>query len=113
MKVGDSLYCYNNIIKRDFYEDVYEEIDFTIGTIYTIYNINDNFLSATLNAFEHLKVDSTYIWLIANNGDKTWCSILDTHLWYFGDYFYTLRELRKLKLDILGMSSLINTEVLE
>ena len=39
MKVGDSLYCYNNIIKRDFYEDVYEEIDFTIGTIYTIYNI--------------------------------------------------------------------------
>ena len=97
LKVGDSLYCYNNIIKGD----VYGEIDFTIGTIYTIYNINDNFLSATLKAFEHLKVDLTYIWVIDNNGDKNWCSILDTHLWYYGNYFYTIKEVRKMKLDLL------------
>ena len=77
LKVGDSLYCYNNIIKGD----VYGEIDFTIGTIYTIYNINDNFLSATLKAFEHLKVDLTYIWVIDKKTGKCFLGkIMNFHI---------------------------------
>ena len=79
MKVGDRLYCYysgSNYI--------------TIGLFYRIIRVDDNKL-----------------W-ISNDRIDDWFYIEDSGLysgteraWYYKNYFYSIKELRKVKLDLL------------
>ena len=93
MKVGDSLYCYNN--GNEWAKNL-----FNVGRYYVItevtsdrfYIICDNFFLATYFYFEQ----------IYSLDDDTIC-----RYYYWRLYFRTLREVRKEKLDILGKSSLI------
>ena len=76
MKVGDRLYCYNNK-----FDGISISNGFIIGNYYIISDIN-------MNA---IYVEGILFW---NSNNVEGYGIM-----YFGDYFYTLKELRKIKLD--------------
>ena len=79
MKVGDKLYCYNS------------NTNIHSGGIYIINNFDINAL-----------------WLRNDYGLFDWYNISNkSSINYYGRWFYTLKELRKVKLDILRSSSLI------
>ena len=73
MKVGDKVYCYCN-------SNVGVVIDCTIGMFYIIEHIMDNLV------------------IIVNNVANDWFSYDNNNLWYYGKWFYTEQEVRKLKL---------------
>lgn len=104
MKVGDKLYCYCNIPS-----------DFTVGKVYIVFNINSSFSAEDINDDSINK----YVWVKNDRGYYDWFSIfaIDNYIiWYVGNWFYTIQEIRKIKLDFLCKSSLINSiekEVME
>jgi len=83
MNIGDKLYCWNNdhIICHDF----------IIGKFYIITFINDDITSDNkLYIKGELNEDWFYVKQRYN------------HKYYYGNFFYTLQELRKVKLEKLN-----------
>ena len=79
MKVGDRLYCYRNINGLDNISNMY-----SVGIFYSIV---------------HIKGERIY--LISNTAQGDWFYRLVQHEWNYSNWFYTLKELRKVKLDLL------------
>lgn len=81
MKVGDKLYCY----------DVDGRLDITIGNIYTIKEFE--FYG------DNLAID---LCIIDDVGDHQYYNIQHkSNIHYFGLYFYTEKEVRRIKLNRL------------
>ena len=88
MKVGDKLYCHTS---NGFNSAI------SIGGVYTVKDICRQY---------------TYRWgltiyFINDIGNSDWVSFDSDSFWCYSNWFYTLSELRKEKLDELGRSSLI------
>ena len=81
LKVGDKLYCYK---LEPFHNYL------TIGEVYTIIKFSGDV------------ENENRLWIINNNHhDEDWYYINDIGIYYYKNYFYTLREVRKMKLDLL------------
>lgn len=77
MKVGDRLYCWNG-----------DHSEYTIGIYYYIdYILDENPL------LYGIRISSNY-------GDN-WFVVSSDNYWYYGKWFYTENEMRKVKLDKL------------
>lgn len=78
MKVGDRLYCYNI--------DVNHFLSYTIGNFYEI-----------------VRLEGWRVYIIGDNGKRDWffinCNNKNDD--DYNNYFYTITELRKIKLDKL------------
>jgi len=95
MRVGDKLYCYNHLIST-INGGVHVNTDFTIGNYYSVFNINGSFSS------EDIKDNMLYyVWVSNDKGICEWFSSLNDHIWYIGNNFYTISEIRSIKLDRL------------
>ena len=93
MKVGDKLYCCNIYLATTKYSANVNWLNITIGRSYVIHNCNSV---------------NNRIFFICDDGSSRWVeSVYENSYWYYGKWFYTLKELRKVKLDILRSSSLI------
>lgn len=78
MKVGDSLYCYKL--------DVNHFLSYTIGNFYEV---------VRLEGWRLYIIDDTgkRDWFFINGGNKNGDD--------YNNYFYTVRQLRKIKLDLI------------
>ena len=79
MKVGDKLYCFNDV----FYEDHTPFI--TSGNIYVIFDIRKD-----------------KIFIICDESSSMWFTIYDQGVFHYKRYFYNLKESRKEKLKQLS-----------
>ena len=87
MKVGDRLYCYRDM---NMWCDISSNFD--IGRSYEVLSI---------------VLDDNRIYVSNKNGGNEWFNIRikkyfdNSEDWYFGNWFYTNQEMRKLKLDLI------------
>lgn len=83
MKVGDKILC-----KKDYRSNVYNHFIYVAGQYYIIKSIN-NFFGFDVVEF--------------NFGDKAFSiDFINNQTNYFYDYFYNIKEMRKLKLNKLN-----------
>ena len=86
MKVGDRLYCYKNYLVTTKYSgNNVNWLNITIGRSYVIQR------SDTANR----------IYFISDDGSSRWVTSDEISHWYYGKWFYTLRDIRKIKLDLI------------
>lgn len=87
MKVGDRLYCYKDLINSDVEG---KRHIFVVGEYYELNFINDKEVRVVYCYDDYWD----YFWFYLDYSD--------TILNKLGDYFYTEKELRKLKLEKLN-----------
>lgn len=83
MKVGDKLYCYNSE----------SDTSINVGKTYIIFELQNDAVEFSISITD-------------DEGYEDWFSIDKWSSWYYGNYFYTLNELRKNKLEKINKRKL-------
>ena len=96
MRVGDKVYCIKDI---EFVSKYITTKVFVSGNVYIIYEIGDD----SITIFNSWNMN--YFFYITDTGERP--LKYSSYVKNFDEYFITLRKMRKLKLDELGMSSFI------